>query len=191
MDRKYRDSIVFLENYNMEVARMLVQGCDLWLNNPRRPMEASGTSGMKAAVNGVLNLSIVDGWVGEGPQHGVSGWLIESTNRGDPGLDQDEEDLKALYEILTGEVIQTFYNDRTRWLEMMFSCIDMSHWQFSSQRMIREYYDLMYQEEEFPFEDEQVQEQAGQTGPEAAFEKQWADQRENVFVYNREYSLDP
>ncbi len=192
MDRKYRDSIVFLENYNMEVARMLVRGCDLWLNNPRRPMEASGTSGMKAAVNGVLNLSIVDGWVGEGPQHGVSGWLINNAHRNDPDLDQDAEDLKALYETLTGEVIQTFYHDRTRWLDMMFACVDMAHWQFSSRRMIREYYDLMYREEEFPPEVEQVEVQdAGlNLSEEAVLEKQWADPRGNAFVYNKESSLD-
>lgn len=190
MDRKYRDSIVFLENYNMEVARMLVRGCDLWLNNPKRPMEASGTSGMKAAINGVLNLSIVDGWVGEGPQHGVSGWLINNIARGESNLDQDKEDLKALYEILTGEVIQTYYNDRTRWIDMMLSCVDMAHWQFSSQRMIREYYDLMYQEEEFRTEGEMDNYQAGQTRPAVTFEKPLENQRENVFVYGRDTGLE-
>ncbi|NPV72467.1 MAG: alpha-glucan family phosphorylase [Pelotomaculum sp.] len=170
MDRKYRDSIVFLENYNMEIARMMVTGCDLWLNNPRRPLEASGTSGMKAAVNGVLNLSVVDGWVGEGPQHGVSGWLINGIRRAAADWEQDEEDLRVLYEVLINEVIPTFYNDRTRWVDMMHASIDMAHWQFSSRRMIREYYDLMYRD--------------GEAGPHREVERAFNNEEQNVFVYS-------
>ncbi len=144
MDRKYGDSVVFLENYNMQIGRLMVRGSDVWLNNPRRPLEASGTSGMKAAMNGVLNISTVDGWVAEGPQHGISGWLL------DPVLDksfedwqQDESDLKALYRVLLTEAIPTYYQDRARWVKMMRASIDMS-WQFSSHRMLREYYELVY-----------------------------------------------
>lgn len=145
MDYKYNDQVVFLENYNMEVARLLVQGCDVWLNNPRRPMEASGTSGMKAAMNGVLNLSVVDGWVGEGVQHGISGWLIHTDLRESLNADeQDEKDLKKLCHVLLEEVIPAYYQNRDHWCEMMRGSIDMSHWQFSTKRMIREYYDLMY-----------------------------------------------
>lgn len=144
MDRKYQDNVVFLENYNMEIARLMVRGCDVWLNNPRRPLEASGTSGMKAAMNGVLNLSVVDGWVAEGPQHGISGWLIDSVEKAAEQWNQDEKDLKALYQVLLDEVLPTFYQDRSRWIEMMRGSIDMAHWQFSSHRMLREYYDLMY-----------------------------------------------
>lgn len=144
MDRKYQDNVVFLENYNMEIARLMVQGCDVWLNNPRRPLEASGTSGMKAAMNGVLNLSVADGWVAEGPQHGVSGWLIDSVEKIVDQWHQDENDLKALYRVLLDDVIPTFYRDKRHWLEMMRASIDMAHWQFSSQRMLREYIDLMY-----------------------------------------------
>jgi len=145
MDRKFQDKVVFLENYNMEVARLMVMGCDVWLNNPRRPMEASGTSGMKAAMNGVLNLSVVDGWVAEGPQHGVSGWLLESAIKEHANeWQQDEEDLRDLYQVLCNEVIPTFYNNRQNWLEMMRASIDMAHWQFSSHRMLREYYDVLY-----------------------------------------------
>jgi glycogen phosphorylase len=144
MERKYGDSVVFLENYNMEVATYLVQGCDIWLNNPRRPLEASGTSGMKAAMNGVLNLSVVDGWVAEGPQHGVSGWLLNTAAREAEEWNQDERDLQALYRVLIEEVIPTYYNNRSKWVEMMRASIDMSHWQFSTHRMIREYYELMY-----------------------------------------------
>ncbi len=145
MDRKYRDSVVFLENYNMEIARLMVRGCDVWLNNPKRPMEASGTSGMKAAVNGVLNFSVVDGWVAEGPQHKVSGWLVCTVcQKTGHYLNQDERDQQALYDVLLSEIIPTYYTDRTRWSNMMRASIDMSHYQFSAHRMLREYYDVMY-----------------------------------------------
>lgn len=145
MQQKYGNSVAFLENYNMQVARLMVQGCDVWLNNPRRPLEASGTSGMKAAMNGVLNLSVVDGWVGEGVQHRVSGWIINPLI--DETLDedeQDEKDLRELYRVLLEEVIPMYYHNRERWQEMMRASIDMSHWQFSTNRLIREYYDLLY-----------------------------------------------
>lgn len=146
MDRKYEKSVVFLENYNMEVARMMVRGCDVWLNNPRRPLEASGTSGMKAAMNGVLNLSVVDGWVGEGLQHRVSGWLLDTAiDENLEDWEQDELDLRALYRVLLQEVIPTYYENRPKWVEMMRASIDMSRWQFSSNRMLREYYDVMYE----------------------------------------------
>jgi starch phosphorylase len=82
MARQHPESIVFLQNYDMSVARRLVRGCDVWLNTPRRPMEASGTSGMKAAMNGVLNLSVLDGWWPEGCVHGVNGWQIGDGFRG-------------------------------------------------------------------------------------------------------------
>lgn len=144
MDKKYQDNVVFLENYNMEIAQLMVRGCDVWLNNPKRPLEASGTSGMKAAMNGVLNLSVVDGWVAEGCQHGISGWLFDSVEKAADLWNQDEADLKALYQILINEVIPTYYQDRNKWVEIMRGSIDMAHWQFSSHRMLREYYDLMY-----------------------------------------------
>lgn len=145
MDRKYRDSVVFLENYNMEIAKLMVRGCDVWLNNPRRPLEASGTSGMKAAVNGVLNLSVVDGWVAEGPQHGVSGWLLcTSCGSCEHISSQDDRDLRNLYHVLLNEVIPTFYDNPNRWHNMMRASIDMAHYQFSSNRMLREYYDVLY-----------------------------------------------
>lgn len=143
MDRRYGDQVVFLENYNMEIAKLMIQGCDIWLNNPRRPLEASGTSGMKAAMNGVLNLSIMDGWVPEGPQHGISGWHIEHADEA-PEQERDEIEMQHLYRTLTEEVIPTYYHDRTRWTEMMRASIDMSRWQFSSHRMVREYYDVLY-----------------------------------------------
>lgn len=143
MDRKFGEKVVFLENYNMQIAKLLIQGCDIWLNNPRKPLEASGTSGMKAAMNGVLNLSVVDGWVPEGPQHGVSGWLIEHAKKA-LEQEQDQLDMQTLYKILLEEVIPTYYENKKGWTDMMRASIDMSRWQFSSHRMVREYYDVLY-----------------------------------------------
>ncbi|MGM0471525.1 MAG: alpha-glucan family phosphorylase [Bacillota bacterium] len=145
MDEKYEDSVVFLENYDMEVAKKLVQGCDIWLNNPRRPLEASGTSGMKAAMNGVLNLSVEDGWLAEGPEHGVSGWLFDEVfTEEDDDLSEDERDLKALYNIIYNDVLPIYYDQPQKWQEMMQASIDMSYQQFSAQRMVQDYYDQMY-----------------------------------------------
>jgi len=145
MDQKYKNSVVFLENYDMEIARKMIKGSDVWLNNPRRPLEASGTSGMKAAMNGVLNLSVVDGWLAEGPEHGVNGWLIDEVLGEEYNhLSEDKYDLKALYTVIYDEVIPTFYENRPKWKEMMKASIDMSHWEFSAQRMVKEYYERMY-----------------------------------------------
>lgn len=141
MAQTYPESVVFLQDYDMKIGRLLTRGCDVWLNNPRRPFEASGTSGMKAAMNGVLNLSVLDGWWPEGCQHGVTGWQIGG---GYEGPAQDDNDLKSLYEVLLEEVIPTYYDNRSKWLEMMRASIDMAHRRFSSERMLEEYYDLMY-----------------------------------------------
>jgi len=148
MDKKYKDSVVFLENYNMEICRYMIQGSDIWLNNPKRPMEASGTSGMKAAMNGVLNLSVLDGWVAEGPEHGKDGWILDDVFSSiAEKLTEDEKDLKALYKILREEVIPIYYNDHQRWVEMMRASIAMSCERFSAARMLCDYYSLMYSKE--------------------------------------------
>ncbi len=144
MDRKYKKSVVFIENYDLEIAAHLVQGCDVWLNNPRRPLEASGTSGMKAALNGVLNLSVLDGWLAEGPEHGVSGWIIDEVFEELGEITNDEErDLEALYHLLFEEVVPTYYQEPERWEEMMRASIEMAQ-VFSAERMLREYYNLLY-----------------------------------------------
>lgn len=139
--RHYPRAVVFLENYDMKLGRMLTRGCDVWLNNPRRPMEASGTSGMKAAMNGVLNASVLDGWWPEGCVHGVNGWQIGDGFEG-PG--QDEYDLHSLHRVLREEIIPTYYDARERWIEMMRASIEMSQWRFSSDRMLEEYYVRLY-----------------------------------------------
>ena len=141
MSQKYPGSIVFLQNYDMKIGKLLTRGCDIWLNNTIRPMEASGTSGMKAAMNGVLNLSVLDGWWPEGCKHGVTGWQIGD---GYEGKDADKVDSESLYKVLQKEVIPMFYGDNKRWVEMMQASIKMSTDQFSAARMVKEYYSQMY-----------------------------------------------
>ncbi len=138
--RQWPESIVFLENYDMGLARLLTRGCDVWLNTPRRPLEASGTSGMKAAMNGVLNLSVLDGWWPEGCEHGVTGWAIGD---GSEGPDQDERDLRSLYDRLEGEVLPAFAEPE-RWTRMMRASIGMAVERFSSDRMVTEYFSRLY-----------------------------------------------
>jgi len=130
--------VVFLENYDMGLARLLTRGCDVWLNNPVRPLEASGTSGMKAALNGGLNLSILDGWWPEACEHGVNGWAIGDSSSGD-----DERDLDALFRVLEGEVLPA-WSDRRRWTQMMRASIAMATGRFSSDRMVRDYFGKLY-----------------------------------------------
>lgn len=139
--REFPESVVFVQDYDMAVGKMLTRGCDVWLNNPVRPMEASGTSGMKAAMNGVLNLSTLDGWWPEGCQHGVTGWQFGG---GYQGSDANHVDSASLYQVLRGEVMPTYYDRRADWVRMMHASVEMAQWQFSAARMVREYYERMY-----------------------------------------------
>jgi starch phosphorylase len=139
--KKYPGSVAFLQNYDMEIGKLLTRGCDVWLNNPIKPLEASGTSGMKAAMNGVLNFSVLDGWWPEGCAHGENGWQIGGGYEGD---DCDSVDAESLYGVLTGEIIPTFYDDREKWIAMMRSSIAMSQGKFSAARMLGDYVDKMY-----------------------------------------------
>jgi len=138
---EFPNSVVFLEDYNMEIGRYMTRGVDIWLNNPRKPLEASGTSGMKAAMNGGLNLSILDGWWVEGCEHGINGWQFGD---GYVGEGQDESDLYALYRVLFNEVIPTYYSNKDRWKDMMKESIDTTFERFSAKRMVERYYDEMY-----------------------------------------------
>lgn len=144
MAKKYPNKVVFLENYDMEIGRMLTRGSDVWLNNPRRPNEASGTSGMKAAMNGVLNLSTLDGWWPEACNHGVNGWQIGDGFQSNDAEEQDSHDLKALYRVLLKEVLPTYYDHRDKWIEMMQNSIHSTRYQFSMERMLKEYYEKLY-----------------------------------------------
>ena len=120
--------VAFLPNYDMSIAQVLVAGADVWLNTPLPPLEASGTSGMKAAVNGLLNLSMVDGWWVEGCIEGVTGWSID-----------DATDAAPLYDKLERVVLPLYYNDRTRWTWMMKQAISKIACYFNSHRMMRRY----------------------------------------------------
>ncbi len=129
-----RGRLVFLENYDIDLARMIIPGCDVWLNTPRRPYEASGTSGMKAAVNGVLNLSVLDGWWAEAYEPAY-GWAIAGGS--------DEEDAEVLYALLEEQVVPRF-EARDAWLEMMKSSIAELAPRFSMQRTVIEYAERYY-----------------------------------------------
>lgn len=144
MSKKYPKSVVFLENYDISIGRMLTRGSDIWLNNPRRPLEASGTSGMKAAMNGVLNLSILDGWWPEACVHGVTGWQFGDGFEHAEEEIQDAHDLKALYKVLLEEVIPTYYENKSAWMDMMRESIMQTKEPFAVKRMLEEYYELLY-----------------------------------------------
>ena len=136
--RRHPGRVVFLENHDMELARLLTRGCDVWLNNPTRPLEASGTSGMKAGLNGGLNLSILDGWWPEACRHGVNGWAIGDETSGD-----DARDLESLHATLEGDVMPA-WADRARWTGMMRAAIATVEAGFTSDRMVREYFEKVY-----------------------------------------------
>jgi starch phosphorylase len=140
--RRYDGRVVFVPNYDLALGRALTRGVDVWLNTPRRPLEACGTSGMKAAMNGVLNCSILDGWWPEACEHGVNGWAIgDHLLEDEPG---DEADAAALYALLEDEIIPTFYEQRARWRGMMRASIAATAEAFSSDRMLRDYYAQLY-----------------------------------------------
>ncbi|MBZ9633236.1 alpha-glucan family phosphorylase [Clostridium sp. FP1] len=146
MMKKYPNSVVFLENYDMNIGRMLTRGSDIWLNNPRRPLEASGTSGMKAAMNGVLNCSILDGWWPEACNDGVNGWQFgDGVGLDDlPEVELDKHDTQALYDTLINRVMTTYYGNREKWVEMMKESIKTTSYEFSVERMLDEYYNKLY-----------------------------------------------
>ena len=127
-------TIVFLENYNMTQAKLLVSGCDVWLNTPLRPYEASGTSGMKAAINGVLNLSVLDGWWVEGCIEGQTGWSIGGELPSENG-----NDALSLYDKLEHAVLPKYYEHRDEWIQMMKTSIQKNGTFFNSHRMMRRY----------------------------------------------------
>ncbi|MEQ1848280.1 MAG: alpha-glucan family phosphorylase, partial [Nitrospira sp.] len=147
-DHKLGGRVAFLENYEMHMAKYLVQGVDIWLNTPRFPMEASGTSGMKAALNGVLNLSVVDGWWVEG-YNGANGWGIQPLSEQADTKAQDDHDAEQLYRVLEQEAVPLFYQrDRDGiprgWLQMVKECIRTIAPQFCTTRMLKDYVGLMY-----------------------------------------------
>ncbi len=147
VDPAYGGRVAFVDDYDLHVAHYLVQGCDVWLNTPRKPNEASGTSGMKAAMNGVPHLSIGDGWWAEG-YTGQNGWLIDG---GPAGTDEetDARDADALYRLLEEQIVPTFYDREDqglprRWVGLVKEAIRSVTPRFSSRRMLKEYAERMY-----------------------------------------------
>jgi starch phosphorylase len=145
---RLRGRVFIIEDYDMRVARFLVGGVDIWLNNPRRPLEASGTSGMKAAINGIPSVSILDGWWDEGFD-GANGWAIGDRQPDGDDAAQDVADALELYRLLEEEIVPRYF-DRgadglpTAWLETMRASIASALWQFSTARMLTEYVDRLY-----------------------------------------------
>jgi len=145
---EFRGRVFVIEDYDMRIGRFLVQGVDVWLNNPRRPLEASGTSGMKAAANGVVNLSVLDGWWDEG-WTGDNGWAIGSRETLQDEAAQDWADAMDLYRILEDEAVPEYYERDAagipvRWVERMRRSIATTLWQFSTTRMLHEYTERLY-----------------------------------------------
>ncbi len=137
---KGKVTCVYLENYNMEVATSLIPGVDLWLNNPMRPLEASGTSGMKAALNGVPNFSVLDGWWIEGHIEGVTGWSIGPPSEGaEAEPNHSDEDSEDLYRKLEKVILPAYYGDRAGWIRIMKNTIGKNAYYFNTHAMLRRY----------------------------------------------------
>jgi starch phosphorylase len=148
LDPTFGGRVAFVDDYDLHVAHFLVQGCDVWLNNPRKPMEASGTSGMKAAINGVPHLSVGDGWWAEGFNQS-NGWLIDGGVASDDPDAVDRADASALYRLLEEEVVPSFYDRDAggvprRWLAIVKEAIRTVAPRFSARRMVKEYVQRMY-----------------------------------------------
>ena len=148
-DAKTGGRLAFLEDYDMNVARHMVQGVDVWLNTPRRPNEASGTSGMKAALNGVLNFSVLDGWWHEA-YDGTNGWAIgDEKEYSDPNV-QDDKDAESLYDALENQIVPLYYSGRPgdnlshEWMKHVKAAIRTLTPQFSTKRMVKEYVKNLY-----------------------------------------------
>jgi glycogen phosphorylase len=145
---RLRGRVFILEDYDIRIARYLVAGVDVWLNNPRRPLEASGTSGMKAAVNGVVNVSVLDGWWDEG-WTGDNGWAIGGRETNPDEGAQDWADAQDLYRILEEEVVPRYYerDEHGRpvaWVDLMRRSMASTLWRFSTTRMLHDYVERMY-----------------------------------------------
>ncbi|HEY9724619.1 MAG TPA: alpha-glucan family phosphorylase, partial [Oscillatoriaceae cyanobacterium] len=144
----FTGSVVFIEDYDMNVARHLVHGCDVWLNNPRRPLEASGTSGQKAAANGCLNFSVLDGWWCEG-YNGVNGWAIGEEREFQNLDEQDDADVHSLYHALENEIVPLFYDRGAdgvphEWLKRVKNAIATLTPMYSTHRMVQDYTNQLY-----------------------------------------------
>ena len=149
MKPQFRGKIFLLENYNIAMSRYLISGVDVWLNNPRRPMEASGTSGQKASVNGVINFSVLDGWWAEGYDQ-TNGWTIGTDKEYQSYAEQDIADSQSMYKTLETKIIPTFYNRPSEnepseeWMKIMKQSIITTGGKYSTARMLVDYTNNLY-----------------------------------------------
>lgn len=139
-----RIKLVYLDDYNITLAKLLVAGVDLWLNTPRAPLEASGTSGMKAAVNGVPSISILDGWWIEGCIEGVTGWAIGNSIATDKAADTDTLDASYLYKKLENIIMPLYYHNKDGYIEVMRQAVSYNASYFNTERMLSQYVSKAY-----------------------------------------------
>jgi glycogen phosphorylase len=144
LSKNYRNVAVCI-GYELTLSKRLKQVADIWLNNPRVPREASGTSGMTAAMNGAVNLSTNDGWICEFINHGNNGFVVPPTDYQNMSVhEQDEYDLEKLYEILENQVLPIYYENKEVWRQIIKNGMRDVRWQFDSNRMAKEYYEILY-----------------------------------------------
>ena len=148
MKPQFKGKIFILENYNMDISRHLISGVDVWLNTPRRPMEASGTSGQKASVNGVINFSVLDGWWAEG-YNSKNGWTVGTNKEYSDYEMQDKADSKSIYDTLENKIIPMYYKKNkngisTEWVQTMKNSIISTGGRFSTSRMLTDYVEDLY-----------------------------------------------
>ena len=191
LDPRFNGKIVFAEDYNMNLARYMVQGVDVWLNNPIRPMEASGTSGMKAALNGALALSILDGWWDEVGPCDFS-WSITGSESYKDDEERDEVESQALYNLLEQEVIPTYYDRDAdglpqKWIKKMKDSISSIVPFFNTNRMVQEYYDKFYTKAHYYGN---ILNTKGRTAEVAAWRKQIADNWPQVSITDTTGQID-
>ena len=141
---KFRSNLAVLVGYEMKLSELLKAGSDIWLNTPRITREASGTSGMAAAMNASLNLSVNDGWIPEFAKNGVNAFVLPEADPNSPAWEQDEADSNSLYQILEKNVLPTYYDDPDTWHQMVIQSMEDVLPEFSSQRMSRQYYKELY-----------------------------------------------
>ncbi len=146
-ESKNHKNMAVLTGYELSLSKSLKQGSDLWLNNPRVPREASGTSGMTAAMNGSINLSTDDGWIPEFAKHGENAFVVPKADYQNMSIyEQDNYDLNKLYEILENEILPTYYDHPEQWRKIQYNSMNDVKDQFNSDRMADEYYRILYQE---------------------------------------------
>jgi starch phosphorylase len=144
LSKDYKNVAVCL-GYELTLSKRLKQGADVWLNNPRVPREASGTSGMTAAMNGAINFSTMDGWIPEFINHGNNGFVVPPADYDNMTVhDQDEYDLEKMYEILENQILPLYYENQNVWRQIIKNGMRDVRWQFDSNRMAKEYYEILY-----------------------------------------------